>query len=103
MANLCRLSFVVGFEFGKSKSNHAGRERPKLNEMKIAKLIQNAALLSAVLNLMAGVNPAPAQVSNQTPPAATRPPRPTPPTRDPLTPGYVAAKELPDGAVPPAA
>ena len=31
-----------------------------------------------------------------------RPRRPTPPTRDPHTPGYVAAKELPDGAVPPA-
>ena len=28
--------------------------------------------------------------------------RPTPPTRDPHTPGYVQAKELPDGAVPPA-
>lgn len=28
--------------------------------------------------------------------------RPTPPTRDPNTPGYVKAKELPDGAVPPA-
>ena len=27
--------------------------------------------------------------------------RPTPPTRDPHTPGYVSAKELPDGAVPP--
>ena len=26
------------------------------------------------------------------------PPRPTPPTRDPNTPGYVKAKELPDGA-----
>jgi iron(III)-enterobactin esterase len=26
--------------------------------------------------------------------------RPTPPTRNPLTPGYVAAKELPDGTVP---
>jgi enterochelin esterase-like enzyme len=38
-----------------------------------------------------------------TPPAAqTAPPRPTPPTRDPNTPGFVAAKELPDGAVPPA-
>jgi enterochelin esterase family protein len=31
----------------------------------------------------------------QTPPA-----RPTPPTRDPMTPGYVAAKDLPDGALP---
>jgi enterochelin esterase family protein len=38
--------------------------------------------------------PAPAQG-----PAA--PPRPTPPTRDPHTPGYVTAKELPDGAVAP--
>jgi enterochelin esterase-like enzyme len=28
--------------------------------------------------------------------------RPTPPTRDPHTPGYVAATELPDGAIPPA-
>ena len=28
--------------------------------------------------------------------------RPTPPTRDPHTPGFVAAKELPDGTVPPA-
>ena len=33
------------------------------------------------------------------PPAA--PPRPTPPTRSPDTPGYVAAKELPDGTLPP--
>jgi enterochelin esterase family protein len=29
--------------------------------------------------------------------ASTTPPRPTPPTRDPHTPGYVTAKELPDG------
>ena len=39
----------------------------------------------------------------QTPPAPTaapRPARPAPPTRDPNTPGYVTAKELPDGAVP---
>lgn len=32
-------------------------------------------------------------------PAATQ--RPTPPTRDPRSPGYVTAKELPDGALPP--
>ncbi len=40
----------------------------------------------------------------QAPPAptpATHPARPTPPTRDPNSPGYVTAKELPDGAVPP--
>jgi enterochelin esterase-like enzyme len=35
-------------------------------------------------------------------PAAQTPARPTPPTRDPHTPGYVTAKELPDGTLPPA-
>lgn len=39
--------------------------------------------------LLAAVNTLAAQV------------RPTPPTRDPNTPGFVTAKELPDGAVPP--
>lgn len=34
-------------------------------------------------------------------PAARRPARPAPPTRDPNTPGYVKAKELPDGEVAP--
>ena len=34
----------------------------------------------------------------QAAPAAARPTRPTPPTRDPHTPGYVTARELPDGA-----
>ncbi|MDE3186462.1 MAG: esterase family protein [Acidobacteriota bacterium] len=38
----------------------------------------------------------------QAPPAVPRPIRPTPPTRDPHTPGYVAAKELPDGMNAPA-
>ena len=32
--------------------------------------------------------------------AAPPAPRPTPPTRDPNTPGYVTARELPDGAIP---
>nr|WP_221272992.1 alpha/beta hydrolase-fold protein [Edaphobacter lichenicola] len=36
----------------------------------------------------------------QTPTTPTPAPRPTPPTRDPHTAGYVAAKELPDGAIP---
>jgi len=43
------------------------------------------------------------QAQQQTPPqqAATgRPARPQPPTRDPNTPGYVKAKELPDGEIP---
>ena len=34
--------------------------------------------------------------------AQTPAPRPVPPTRDPGTPGYVQAKELPDGTLPPA-
>jgi iron(III)-enterobactin esterase len=38
----------------------------------------------------------------QSPMATTHPERPQPPTRDPDTPGYVEAVELPDGAVPPA-
>jgi iron(III)-enterobactin esterase len=43
-----------------------------------------------LLSLVSAIAQTPAQ-----PPA-----RPTPPTRDPKTPGYVKAKELPDGAVP---
>jgi len=44
-----------------------------------------------------GAAPAP-----QTAPQAAipRPPRPAPPTRDPHSPGYVRARQLPDGAVP---
>src|SRR5882757_6375722 len=44
------------------------------------------------------INPAFAQSVPATPPAT----RPTPPTRDPNSPGFVTAKELPDGSVPPA-
>ncbi len=51
--------------------------------------------------LLMGVAIAPSCSIAQAP--ATAPPaRPTPPTRDPHSPGYVTAKELPDGAVPPA-
>ena len=46
------------------------------------------------LGLLAGASLALAQV----PPAV----RPTPPTRDPHTPGYVSAVELTDGSNPPA-
>ena len=42
------------------------------------------------------------RLSAQTPAAAVRPTRPAPPTRDPHTPGYVTAKELPDGTNAPA-
>jgi len=58
-----------------------------------------------VVGLVTAVAPAMARGAGAQAPAAapsqtTTPPRPTPPTRDPNTPGYVAAKELPDGAVP---
>jgi enterochelin esterase family protein len=42
----------------------------------------------------------PSTASPSAPSDAPRPRRPTPPTRDPHTPGYVTAKELPDGEVP---
>src|SRR4051794_29277625 len=42
-------------------------------------------------------------IFGQTPPLAQITEHPTPPpARDPHTPGYVSAKELPDGSVPPA-
>ncbi len=69
--------------------------------MKMAKMTSDTALLGTVLHLMTGANPAMAQTP-PTPPAASRPARLTPPTRDPNTSGYVTAKELPDGTVPPA-
>ena len=55
--------------------------------------------LASGLNLAIAQDPPPAQ----TPPpaaaaAAVRPARPAAPTRDPNTPGYVTAKDLPDGA-----
>ncbi len=55
-------------------------------------------LLSLSTPALAQTTP-PAQ--QQAAPQAAPTPRPTPPTRDPNTPGYVSAKELPDGAVPP--
>src|SRR4051794_24309969 len=59
-------------------------------------------LLSAtfLIALTSGIAPAQEAPPAQPAPAAARPQRPTPPTRDPHTPGYVDAKELPDGEVP---
>ncbi|HWE04288.1 MAG TPA: alpha/beta hydrolase-fold protein [Tepidisphaeraceae bacterium] len=59
----------------------------------------NAAIL---IGLTAGVCPAIAADSSQPKTPTTRPARPTPPGRDPSTAGYVTAKDLPDGDVPPA-
>jgi enterochelin esterase-like enzyme len=69
--------------------------------MKISKNVHIAALFGAVLCLTVGINHAKAQATNSTPPPSGRPPRPTPPARDPHTPGYVTATELPDEIVPP--
>jgi enterochelin esterase-like enzyme len=70
--------------------------------MNITKITSCGTLFCAVLTFVAGVNVALSQSSNSAPPVAARPPRPAPPTRDPHTAGYVTAKELPDGEVPPA-
>ena len=66
-------------------------------------LMVNTLLTLVLAVILSGAVPASAQTSSaipapQPPPAA---PRPTPPTRDPHTPGYVAATELPDGTLPP--
>jgi enterochelin esterase family protein len=60
--------------------------------------------IAFLIGPLTGLDPAMAQ-----PPASAQPPaetprraRPAPPTRDPNTPGYVTAKELPDGANAPA-
>ncbi len=63
-----------------------------------ATLFLVGASVSALAQGAPAVPPAGTVPAQPTPPAA----RPTPPTRDPSTPGYVKAKELPDGAVPPA-
>jgi len=56
--------------------------------MKLVKMTHGVALFCAMMNLITGVYPA-------------RAASPTPPTRDPSTPGFVMAKELPDGTNPP--
>ena len=51
-----------------------------------------------LVSLSTSAGPAVAQAPAQTPPAPTKgPARTPPPTRDPNTPGYVKARELPDG------
>ncbi len=68
------------------------------------RLLSIAFSASMISGILIGADPAMAQAPSAAPaPApAVRRPRPTPPTRDPNTPGYVKAKELPDGSNPPA-
>jgi enterochelin esterase-like enzyme len=60
--------------------------------------------IACLASIIAAAGPAASQVPTAppTPAAAPRPTRPAPPTRDPHTPGYVTATELPDGANAPA-
>jgi enterochelin esterase family protein len=71
--------------------------------MNTTKLLR-VALLTATTALAAPAlaQDAPPKTAPPKPAAPARPARPAPPTRDPHTPGYVEAKELPDGEVPPA-
>jgi enterochelin esterase family protein len=60
-------------------------------------LVPRPLSISLLVALIAVLNP----VWRQSPPSAQRTERPTPPTRDPNSPGYVKAKEIPDGSNPP--
>lgn len=65
--------------------------------MKVAKMISSTLLQAVLLQLLWVGNPVMAQVNN---PKQSRPVRQPPPTRDPHTPGYVSATELPDSTNP---
>jgi enterochelin esterase-like enzyme len=59
--------------------------------------VPTSAFLICLLTVLAPAQTPPDKQAPPKPPAAARPPAPT---RDPNTPGYVQAKELPDGAIP---
>src|SRR4029453_10695922 len=61
-------------------------------------LPNNTLLICFLLGAGVAAAQTPAQPPAQAP--AANQARPSPPTRDPNTPGYVKAKELPDGTVP---
>ena len=65
--------------------------------MKISPVVSGAPFLAALLSLLSYGFPSMAQ---ETPPRPATPVRPVVPTRDPHTPGYVSAEELPDGSTP---
>ena len=69
--------------------------------MNMTKITSYGAIFCAVLAFGSGVNSVLGQTSNSAPAPVARPARPQPPARDPHSPGYVTAKELPDGEVPP--
>jgi iron(III)-enterobactin esterase len=65
-----------------------------LQNDRMASILRSLAVLAFLMPIM--VLPA----LSQTPASAQHTERPRPPTRDPHTPGYVEAKELPDGTIP---
>jgi len=72
-------------------------------KMKMAQIFRGVVRLGVMTIIMAALSPAPAQMPGQMPPAVPHLPPPMPPVRDPHTPGYVTAMELPDGTLPSAA
>lgn len=68
--------------------------------MKMAQRFRGGGRLGVMMFFMAALIPASAQPTSQAPATVARPARPAPPTRDPQTPGYVTATELPDGTLP---
>lgn len=68
------------------------------NPLMITKRFRTALLMT----VWAGVGSVTLCAAAQAATPASRPARPKPPARDPHTPGYVSARELPDGTVPPA-
>jgi len=68
----------------------------------MVRLVALVLLVSLIAAAMPAVAQTPAPAAPVVPGSATHAPRPPNPTRDPHTPGYVTATELPDGAVPPA-
>jgi iron(III)-enterobactin esterase len=78
----------------------------KLLDIKELPVLYSLRVAVCVSSIIAGVGPAIAQIAaTPTAPAPGQAASPaavhaTPPTRDPHTPGYVTAQELPDGAIP---
>jgi enterochelin esterase family protein len=64
--------------------------------------LQRSLSVCFLVSLIAVSSEALGQAATAAPPVAPHAERPVPPTRDPHTAGYVTAKELPDGAIPPA-
>ena len=70
--------------------------------MHTSSLTLSLAIVALTTGGASALRQVPPPAAPQAPPATAVRTRPQPPTRDPHTPGYVDARELPDGQVPPA-